>query len=171
VLLSQLSQCCSRITLAECLVPCALATSAQAHPPGNINSAVLGRVARVLNSLKGHWPLHDERARSHFVSTARQLVGLGQGLTPAGDDVLVGISAVLRWVGVATLDFALRFTSCSVSTTDVAHVFHYHASCGRYSERILKLFSPQAADAHQVQRLTHFNLTNFAYSTYHTPAR
>ncbi|MGH3320030.1 MAG: DUF2877 domain-containing protein [Streptosporangiaceae bacterium] len=45
-----------------------------------------------------------EGASARAAALARALVGLGPGLTPSGDDVLVGLLAALRWLGQGLLD-------------------------------------------------------------------
>jgi hypothetical protein len=72
------------------------------------------------------------------LAEARALVGLGQGLTPSGDDVLVGISAALRAAGHPLHD---RFaTGCAVlaqgRTTRVAEMFYSYAATGAFSARV-----------------------------------
>src|SRR5215470_9572564 len=66
------------------------------------------------------------------------LVGLGDGLTPAGDDVLVGYSAALRVTGHPRAQaFAGQAARIAPGrTTDVALMFLQHAAHGDYSQRI-----------------------------------
>ena len=103
----------------------------------DVSSAVIRKVAHILTSLRAHSPLS-----SQFWLDCRQLVGLGAGLTPSGDDLLVGLSAALHWLGVQQ-QHQFSLLSHATATTDVASVFHFHAERGRYSERLLNLFSSQ----------------------------
>jgi Protein of unknown function (DUF2877) len=84
-----------------------------------------------------------------FVDGARRLIGLGEGLTPAGDDLLVGSLAVARrfrpdflvdnpGIGRALADTARE------GTTLVAREFLFEALEGRFSEIVIALLT--AAD-------------------------
>ena len=84
-----------------------------------------------------------------FVDGARRLIGLGEGLTPAGDDLLVGSLAVARrfrpafllddpGIGQALADAARE------GTTIVAREFLLEALEGRFSEIVIALLT--AAD-------------------------
>jgi len=84
-----------------------------------------------------------------FVDGARRLIGLGEGLTPAGDDLLVGSLAVARRFrqdflldnpGIAQ---ALADTA-RAGTTLVAREFLLEALEGRFSEIVIALLT--AAD-------------------------
>ena len=71
-------------------------------------------------------------------SAAVALVGLGPGLTPSGDDLLVGCSAALRAAGhpLAAALSARIAAAARGRTTDVAQSFHDHAARGAYAERL-----------------------------------
>jgi hypothetical protein len=73
-----------------------------------------------------------------IVTAGRALVGLGAGLTPAGDDVLVGLTAGLTAMGDASArELASAWAGHAVGrTTIVAEAFHRHAAAGAYSERL-----------------------------------
>jgi hypothetical protein len=73
-----------------------------------------------------------------IVLTGRGLVGLGAGLTPAGDDVLVGLTAGLTALGDGRArGFAGAWARHAIGrTTLVAETFHRHAAAGAYSERL-----------------------------------
>ncbi|HEU0235973.1 MAG TPA: DUF2877 domain-containing protein [Candidatus Limnocylindrales bacterium] len=68
----------------------------------------------------------------------RSLVGLGAGLTPSGDDVLVGLSAAWAAIGVgAGARLAGEWSTWADGrTTDVALDFHRAAAGGAYAERL-----------------------------------
>jgi len=81
-----------------------------------------------------------------FVDGARRLIGLGEGLTPAGDDLLVGSLAVARrfrpefildnpGIGQALANTARE------GTTLVAREFLLEAFAGRFSEIVIALLT------------------------------
>ncbi len=82
------------------------------------------------------------------------LIGLGEGLTPAGDDCLVGVLAVL-WRFHP--DFLLRqraisdaiISSARVGTTVVAREFLFSAVDGTFSEAVVGLVSAPTTGAAQ----------------------
>lgn len=71
-------------------------------------------------------------------AAADELVGLGDGLTPSGDDVLVGLSAALRAAGHPLAEPLSRHAAerSTARTTDVARAAHEHAAHGEYAERL-----------------------------------
>ena len=85
-----------------------------------------------------------------FVDGARRLIGLGEGLTPAGDDLLVGSLAVARrfrpdfLLDNPGIEQALADTARD-GTTLVAREFLLEALAGRFSEIVIALLT--AADA------------------------
>jgi hypothetical protein len=79
-----------------------------------------------------------------FLDGARALIGLGEGLTPAGDDCVVGALAMLRRVRPEFLARrpALRrqlATAARGATTDVGREFLLHALDGAFSEPMISL--------------------------------
>ena len=72
------------------------------------------------------------------VEAARLLIGLGDGVTPSGDDFIVGMCAALRVAGhpcaEALATGCVRFARGR--TTLVAETFLIHAARGEYSERV-----------------------------------
>jgi uncharacterized protein DUF2877 len=73
-----------------------------------------------------------------IVRSGQSLVGLGAGLTPAGDDVLVGLTAALTVLGDGRArGFAGAWAGYAIGrTTLVAESFHRYAATGAYSERL-----------------------------------
>ncbi|MGH2406606.1 MAG: DUF2877 domain-containing protein [Candidatus Limnocylindrales bacterium] len=69
---------------------------------------------------------------------AAELVGRGPGLTPAGDDLLVGCSAALRVAGHPLGAAFAAGVAAAVPgrTTDVAAAFHACAARGAYAEHL-----------------------------------
>ena len=76
------------------------------------------------------------------VAAARGLIGLGEGLTPAGDDCLVGALAVLHRLAPGWLSEDSRVTealagAARTRTTDIARDFLLEALAGRFAESVL----------------------------------
>ena len=76
------------------------------------------------------------------VAAARALIGLGEGLTPAGDDCLVGALAVLHRLAPGWLSEDSRITEALAAaartrTTDIARDFLLEALAGRFAESVL----------------------------------
>ena len=77
------------------------------------------------------------------VAGARRLVGLGEGLTPSGDDFLIGFAAALR---AADHPMHASFAAACYElargrTTFVAEMFYRYAARGAFSARIHRLVS------------------------------
>ncbi len=85
------------------------------------------RIEALITAVRAHDPQATRKA-------AQGLVGLGQGLTPSGDDFLVGFSAALCFIGSQPLSYSYN------GTTDVAQAFHRHAQRGEFTERIHRFF-------------------------------
>jgi hypothetical protein len=85
-----------------------------------------------------------------LVGAASNLLGLGEGLTPAGDDCLVGTLAVLHatghpaLVGAPSPATAIARTARD-RTTAVGREFVVHALAGRFSEPVLALLRARSA--------------------------
>ena len=98
-----------------------------------------------------------KRDAKAFVEGATALIGLGEGLTPAGDDCLVGALAVLSrhaatWLAEhAEIRTALA-TATETRTTTLGHEFLLHALEGSFSEAILGLMQARSA-AEAVERI------------------
>ena len=91
-----------------------------------------------------------ERDARAFVEGAAGLIGLGEGLTPAGDDCLVGALAVLsRHAATWLAEHAeVRTALASASergTTTLGREFLLHALGGSFSEAILRLMQARSA--------------------------
>lgn len=80
--------------------------------------------------------------RTGAAESAARLIGLGPGLTPSGDDVLVGIEAALHAVGHPAAGFlAPALGDVAERTTDVAATFLRHAAAGEFAERVHTLLA------------------------------
>jgi hypothetical protein len=106
---------------------------AAAHHAGGLHGIVFG--ADAFADLAGAFASGSEAA---IVRTGKGLVGLGAGLTPAGDDILVGLTAGLTALGdKRARGFAQAWAQHAIGrTTLVAEAFHRHAAGGAYSERL-----------------------------------
>jgi Protein of unknown function (DUF2877) len=86
-----------------------------------------------------------------FIAGARGLLGLGEGLTPAGDDCLVGALAVIHRFAATWLRAHPEIPTClggaADGTTDVAREFIAHALAGHFAESLLDLLTADSADA------------------------
>jgi uncharacterized protein DUF2877 len=118
--------------------------SVSAAPALSSVTAVRAR-ARIAEGLSCQ--LSDE-----FLEGARELIGLGEGLTPAGDDCVVGVLAVvhrfapswLRRHPAITVSIAAR---AAAATTTIAGEFVAHALDGRFAEIMIELLTGKTADA------------------------
>ena len=80
------------------------------------------------------------------ISAVNSLIGLGPGLTPSGDDLLVGYLAGL-WCAVQDSDERVRLisslgetiTHLSSKTNDISRTYLYHAVQGQVSSRLANL--------------------------------
>ncbi len=80
-----------------------------------------------------------------FADAATTLIGLGEGLTPAGDDCVVGVLAVLHATVhpmLADAELARRLRSAAwTRTTDLGREFLLHAIDGAFAECVLDAVS------------------------------
>lgn len=104
-----------------------------------------------------------------LVAAATGLLGLGEGLTPAGDDCLVGALAVLHAVGHPALvrvpaGSAAVARAAAERTTAIGREFVTHALAGRFSEPVLALLRARSARAatSAAARLAGFGATSGA---------
>jgi hypothetical protein len=87
---------------------------------------------------------------SSFLDTATQLIGLGEGLTPSGDDFLVGLLAVFHPTGKAstilTPPVRHQFVQLlATATSDLSAEFLRCALEGHFAEPIVDLIRAQYA--------------------------
>jgi len=97
-----------------------------------------------------------ERDGYGFAAAATDLIGLGEGLTPAGDDCVVGALAAIHHLAPGWLEphavRAIAEAACH-RTTDVARDFLLEALAGRFAEPVLAvLAAPSAARATDAAR-------------------
>jgi hypothetical protein len=75
--------------------------------------------------------------RSLAAAVATRLMGLGPGLTPSGDDVLVGIEAALYAMARPSAGFlASAMGDVEERTTALAATLLRHAAAGEFAERL-----------------------------------
>lgn len=122
-----------RTTLEE-----ALARS-DGRPPAAGLGAPMGHEARTAMGVA-----IQRREAGPFLDAARVLVGLGEGLTPAGDDYLVGALAVLHrlaagWPLAGTPAGDALIAHACRSTPSVSAAFLCHAVAGQFSEPLRDL--------------------------------
>jgi hypothetical protein len=91
-----------------------------------------------------------ERDARAFVEGAAGLIGLGEGLTPAGDDCLVGALAVLSrhaatWLAEHAEVRTALASAGERGTTTLGREFLLHALGGSFSEPILRLIQARSA--------------------------
>ncbi len=92
-------------------------------------------IADLCHSLRRH-----DRAGS--VRAAHGLVGLGEGLTPSGDDFLAGFEAALRTLGSPDAGFLQdAIVDRDERTTMVSGTLLRHAANGEFAERIHELMA------------------------------
>jgi Protein of unknown function (DUF2877) len=111
----------------------------------------------------------ERRDAGALIGAARGLIGLGAGLTPAGDDVLVGAFAALhrfaaRWLAEHPGIGAELAAAARAGTTPIARDFLEHALAGAFSELILDVVAaPSPAPARvAAKRLLGFGATSGA---------
>jgi Protein of unknown function (DUF2877) len=118
--------------------------SAPAAPALSSVTAVRAR-ARIVEGL-------GRRRPDVFIEGTCQLIGLGEGLTPAGDDCVVGVLAVihrfasswLRQHPAITGSIAAR---AAAATTTIAGEFVAHAVDGHFAETVVELLTGKTPDA------------------------
>lgn len=119
-------------------------------PPSSLNPFPVGsglaiafqtkieRVASLLRATRND--ICDVAAQKALINELNTFVGLGNGLTPSGDDFLVGMAAVLcalqHPLAPALAQLCGEAARSPVKTTFVARAFLAHAALGRFSEFI-----------------------------------
>ena len=127
-------------------VPPALARLPSPSGTASGLSSTIGRraQARLAAGVSGRDPVA-------FIEGALELVGLGEGLTPSGDDCLVGALAALHRFVPSWLSGHPEIASTvrqvvSVGTTSIAGEFIVHALSGHFAESLIRLLSAASED-------------------------
>jgi len=97
-----------------------------------------------------------DRSTDDLADSVRLLVGCGEGSTPAGDDLLVGLCAALRSCGHLAEATLIATMACDIAhrTTRASRLYLRAAEEGRFAERVHLLagsFSHQA-DAAKIMK-------------------
>ena len=115
------------------------------------HGALTLRTGRGLRARRALTASFAERDAGAFVTAATRLIGLGEGLTPAGDDCVVGALAAIHRLAPGWLDSRAALAIAEAArcrTTDVARDFLLEALAGRFAEPVLAvLTAPSAAHA------------------------
>lgn len=105
-------------------------------------AGVLRKVSQAMHGLLHATRQHDLTN----IAAIRALIGLGSGLTPSGDDLLIGYLAGL-WCTLQDKNERLQFISRLGQTTlsllsqtnDISRTYLYHAVLGQVSSRLVDL--------------------------------
>lgn len=101
------------------------------------------RVLSHVSDAEAAWQRGDEVRTQAALSS---LAGLGPGLTPSGDDALVGFACGLHAAGAAPEWLADLCEDAAQRTTDVSASFLRHAADARFSEPLRELAMGVAAN-------------------------
>ena len=133
-----------------------------AHAPGL--DSIPGRAARAALAAG-----IEARDAARLIAGACALLGLGEGLTPAGDDCLVGALAVLHAVDAGALPrgpgpAAAIADAAATRTTAIGREFVLHALAGRFSEPVLAVVRARSLreSARAAERLAGLGATSGA---------
>ncbi len=125
--------------------PALLVLPSPSSPANALSSAIGGRArSRLAEGVRGQDP-------AAFIEGALGLVGLGEGLTPAGDDCLVGALAALHRFAPSWLYAHPEISNtveqtAAIATTTVAREFVAHALAGRFADSLIDLLTAESAD-------------------------
>jgi len=109
------------------------------RPGGRVQSAVSRRVGEVIRDLT----VTIRRYQWDAPTVLTRLIGLGTGLTPSGDDFLVGYLAGLWCTILDSVDrkqyvskLGQAVSNISWQTNDISRTYLYHAAQGQVSSRL-----------------------------------
>lgn len=132
------------------------------HAPGLDSPVGVGARAALAGGIGG-------RDATRLIAGACALLGLGEGLTPAGDDCLVGALAVLHAAGAGALTgepgaAAAIAAAAAARTTAIGREFVLHALAGRFSEPVLAVLRARSSleSARAAERLRGLGATSGA---------
>lgn len=79
-----------------------------------------------------------DRKTNELAESVLELVGSGEGSTPAGDDLLVGVCAALRSGGLIAEATLIAGLACDIAhrTTRASRLYLRAAEAGRFAERV-----------------------------------
>jgi hypothetical protein len=115
---------------------------------GRARALGAGAGLRALDALERGIAARDAGA---FADAACSLIGLGEGLTPAGDDAIVGALAAIHrlardWLAAQVGQRDRLADAARRGTTDVARDFILEALDGRFAEPVLALLTAASDD-------------------------
>ncbi|MEW5987165.1 MAG: DUF2877 domain-containing protein [Chloroflexota bacterium] len=129
-------------------------------PEGELVVQLQGRIGELLTTLQEAAGRYD---RAQAQQAAAGLIGLGAGLTPSGDDVLVGFLAGL-WATAADRPgrrvfleaFAATIVALAERTNEISRSFLWNAARGEFSSALANLVQAIAygADSPMVEQTT-----------------
>lgn len=123
------------------------------HPQESSN-AICKRAGSALRALMDSARRNDS---ADLTFALKKLIGLGAGLTPSGDDVLVGFFAGLFLRPSVRADFANALAREAVrlssATNEISRVYLFHAAHGRVSRRLANLAAALCAPSAPVDLL------------------
>jgi hypothetical protein len=132
------------------------------HAPGLDSAAGVDARAELADGI-------GRRDASRLIAGACALLGLGEGLTPAGDDYLVGALAVLHALDPAPLTRVPAVAdaiaeAAETRTTAIGREFVLHALAGHFSEPLLAVLRARsrAESARAAERLAALGATSGA---------
>ena len=132
------------------------------HAPGLDSPVGVGARATLAAGIGG-------RDATRLIAGACALLGLGEGLTPAGDDCLVGALAVLHAIDAGALarepgPVAAIAAAAAARTTAIGREFVLHALAGRFSEPVLAVLRARSSleSARAAERLRGLGATSGA---------
>jgi hypothetical protein len=104
-----------------------------------------------------------------FIAGACALLGLGEGLTPAGDDCVVGALAVIHrfapaWLAAHPQIRATVGQTAASATTAIAREFVAHAAAGHFAELVIDVLTAESVTdvGHSAARLARTGATSGA---------
>ncbi|MBR2569881.1 MAG: DUF2877 domain-containing protein [Paenibacillus sp.] len=113
------------------------ASPAQADSPNNLSIGVQFPLETLFDAIR----IGEERSIEQHL---RYYLGRGQGLTPSGDDILLGILAVQALTAAfhpSLLEQMDRILSTEQITTDVSKAYLKHALHGRFSDKVVAVLN------------------------------
>jgi len=114
----------------------AIATILAAHthwPPPNGNGLMAEKIAQLANKARAQLNRAILQNSGQLETAAGQLAGLGGGLTPAGDDYLVGVMALL-WLAGRAEESKRIAAAAAPKTTALSAAFLTAAGAGQFVE-------------------------------------
>jgi hypothetical protein len=121
-------------------------------PPNALEEAARATSSRILPAARAFERGLASLDGGAVTAAAGALIGLGEGLTPAGDDCVVGALAVLHrlrpdWLAVNSRVTDALAAAARTRTTDIARDFVLEALAGRFAEPVLAVVTAESVEA------------------------